>query len=115
MEAKTARPHREVTRDGIFVKAWGRKGSGPGEFDAPHSITIDSQGRLFVADRANSRIQIFDQDGTFLDQWKQFGRPSGVYIDRTTCSMPRTQSPTPRTTTTNICEAFTSATRARAS
>jgi sugar lactone lactonase YvrE len=72
----------KFTKDGAFVKAWGRKGSGPGEFDAPHSITIDSQGRLFVADRANSRIQIFDQDGKFLDQWKQFGRPSGVYIDK---------------------------------
>jgi DNA-binding beta-propeller fold protein YncE len=41
-----------------------------------------SLGRLFVADRANSRIQIFDQDGRFLDQWKQFGRPSGVFIDK---------------------------------
>ena len=60
----------------------GPAGVGPGEFDAPHSITIDSRGRMFVADRANSRIQIFDQDGTFLDQWKQFGRPSGVYIDK---------------------------------
>jgi sugar lactone lactonase YvrE len=72
----------KFTKDGTFVKAWGHQGSGPGEFDAPHSITIDSQGRLFVADRANSRIQIFDQDGKFLDQWKQFGRPSGVYVDR---------------------------------
>jgi sugar lactone lactonase YvrE len=69
-------------KDGTFVKAWGHKGSGPGEFDTPHGITIDSRGRLFVADRENSRIQIFDQDGTFLDQWKQFGRPSGLYIDK---------------------------------
>ena len=72
----------KFSKDGTFVKAWGRRGSAPGEFEAPHSITIDSQGRLFVADRGNSRIQIFDQDGTFLDQWKQFGRPSGVYIDQ---------------------------------
>ena len=43
---------------------------------------MDSRGRLVVADRTNNRIQIFDQDGTFLDQWKQFGRPSGVFIDR---------------------------------
>jgi len=43
---------------------------------------MDSRGRLFVADRANSRIQIFDQDGKFIDQWKQFGRPSGVFIDK---------------------------------
>ena len=72
----------KFSKDGKFIKAWGKKGTGPGEFDTPHSIAIDSQGRLFVADRANSRIQIFDQDGRFLDQWKQFGRPSGVFIDK---------------------------------
>jgi sugar lactone lactonase YvrE len=43
---------------------------------------MDSRGRLFVADRGNSRIQIFDQDGKFLEEWKQFGRPSGLYIDK---------------------------------
>ena len=48
----------------------------------PHAITIDSQGRIFVADRSNNRVQIFDQEGNFLAEWKQFGRPSGVYIDR---------------------------------
>ena len=68
--------------DGRFIKAWGRHGSGPGEFDVPHSLAMDSRGRLFVADRGNNRIQIFDQDGDFLDQWRQFGRPSGVFIDK---------------------------------
>jgi DNA-binding beta-propeller fold protein YncE len=68
--------------DGKFVKAWGRKGTGPGEFDAPHGLAMDSAGRLFVADRGNSRIQIFDQDGKFLEEWRQFGRPSGVYISK---------------------------------
>jgi sugar lactone lactonase YvrE len=72
----------KFSKDGKFVKAWGTRGSAPGEFDTPHSIAIDSRGRIFVADRSNSRIQIFDHDGTFLDQWKQFGRPSGVFIDR---------------------------------
>ena len=43
---------------------------------------MDSRGWLFVGDRGNNRIQIFDQDGTFLEEWKQFGRPSGVFIDR---------------------------------
>jgi sugar lactone lactonase YvrE len=71
----------KFSRDGTFVKAWGRKGSGPGEFDTPHSLAMDSRGRLFVADRGNSRIQIFDQDGAWLATWKQFGRPSGLYID----------------------------------
>ena len=46
----------------------------------PHALALDSQGRLFVADRDNNRIQIFDQDGSFLEQWTQFGRPSGIHI-----------------------------------
>jgi DNA-binding beta-propeller fold protein YncE len=66
---------------GKFIKAWGKPGSGPGEFDEPHGLAMDSQGRLFVADRANNRIQIFDKDGKLLDTWKQFGRPSGIAID----------------------------------
>ena len=72
----------KFSKDGKFIKAWGKKGSGTGEFDTPHSIAMDSRGRLFVADRGNNRIQIFDQEGRFLDQWKQFGRPSGVFIDK---------------------------------
>jgi sugar lactone lactonase YvrE len=68
--------------DGKFIKAWGKEGSGPGEFNNPHSLAMDSKGRLFVADRGNSRVQIFDQDGTFLEEWRQFGRPSGVFIDK---------------------------------
>jgi streptogramin lyase len=72
----------KFSSDGKFIKAWGKKGTGPGEFDGPHSLAMDTRGRLFVADRGNSRIQIFDQDGTFLIEWKQFGRPSGIYIDR---------------------------------
>jgi sugar lactone lactonase YvrE len=66
--------------DGTFIKTWGRTGSAPGEFSTPHVIAIDSQGRLFVGDRHNNRIQIFDQEGTFLDLWYQFGRPSGIVI-----------------------------------
>ncbi|HMI96706.1 MAG TPA: peptidyl-alpha-hydroxyglycine alpha-amidating lyase family protein [Micropepsaceae bacterium] len=69
-------------RGGKFLKTWGKKGTGPGEFDAPHGLAMDSAGRLFVADRSNSRIQIFDQDGKFLADWRQFGRPSGVFIDK---------------------------------
>jgi DNA-binding beta-propeller fold protein YncE len=69
-------------KNGKFIKAWGKKGSGPGEFDAPHGLAMDSAGRLYVADRSNSRIQIFDQDGKFLAEWRQFGRPSGVFINK---------------------------------
>ena len=67
-------------KDGKFLMTWGKKGTGPGEFDIPHSLAFDSQGRLFVADRNNNRIQIFDQQGKFVAEWKQFGRPSGLYI-----------------------------------
>jgi streptogramin lyase len=70
----------KLSKSGKFIKAFGRPGSGPGEFNAPHTIAIDSRGRLFVGDRNNNRIQIFDQNGTFLDQWKQFSRPSGIFI-----------------------------------
>ena len=70
----------KFTRDGRFVKEWGRKGSGPGEMSEPHTIAMDSRGRLFVGDRENNRIQIFDQEGRFLDEWRQFGRPSGIFI-----------------------------------
>jgi NHL repeat len=67
--------------DGKFIKAGGKKGSAPGGFDTPHTLAMDSQGRLFVGDRQNNRIQIFDQDGNFIDQLFQFSRPSGVFID----------------------------------
>jgi DNA-binding beta-propeller fold protein YncE len=72
----------KLTKEGKFIKTWGRKGEGAGEFNVPHGLAMDSAGRLFVADRVNSRIQIFDQDGKFLDEWRQFGRPSGVFIDK---------------------------------
>jgi DNA-binding beta-propeller fold protein YncE len=69
-------------KTGKFIKTWGKKGSAPGEMDIPHTIAMDSRGRLFLGDRGNNRIQIFDQDGNFIDQWMQFSRPSGVYIDK---------------------------------
>jgi sugar lactone lactonase YvrE len=72
----------KYTPDGTFIKSWGKPGSAPGEFNVPHGLAFDSKGRLFVADRANNRLQIFDQDGTFLEQWKQFSRLSGIYIDQ---------------------------------
>ncbi|MBI4552837.1 MAG: hypothetical protein HY710_11290 [Candidatus Latescibacteria bacterium] len=72
----------KFTKDGKFVKVWGKLGSAPGEFRTPHGLAFDSRGRLFVADRGNVRIQIFDQEGKFLEEWKQFSRLSGIYIDR---------------------------------
>lgn len=67
---------------GRFVKAWGTTGGDSAEFRDPHALAMDSQGRLFVGDRGNSRIQIFDQEGMHLATWSQFGRPSGLFIDR---------------------------------
>jgi len=80
--------HGEKTNDrivkyssnGKFIKSFGHHGSGQSEFNVTHGLAMDSAGRLFVADRANNRIQIFDQDGKFLAEWRQFGRPSGIYI-----------------------------------
>ena len=72
----------KFNKDGKFIKTWGKKGSGPGAIDIPHTLAMDSRGRLFVGDRQNNRIQIFDQDGNYLDQWHQFSRPSGVFIDK---------------------------------
>ena len=72
----------EFSPTGKFIRRWGQLGTGPGEFNVPHSIAMDSQGRVFVADTGNNRIQIFDQDGKFIDQWKQFGKPNGIFIDK---------------------------------
>lgn len=66
--------------DGRYLSSWGTFGSGPGQFKTPHALAFDSQGRLFVADRGNNRLQIFDQNGAFIDEWKQFSRISGLHI-----------------------------------
>jgi DNA-binding beta-propeller fold protein YncE len=72
----------KLTKDGKYIKEWGSKGSGPGQISEPHTIAMDSRGRIFVGDRENNRIQIFDQEGKFIAEWKQFGRPSGITITR---------------------------------
>jgi WD40 repeat protein len=68
------------SRDGKFIKEFGRHGRKPGEFLGPHGLAFDSKGRLFVADRSNNRIQIFDQNMNVVDVWTHFGRPSNVWI-----------------------------------
>jgi sugar lactone lactonase YvrE len=67
-------------KDGTFVRDYGQMGTGPGEFMGPHALAFDSQGRLFVADRSNNRVQVFDKDLNFVDDWRHFGRPSGLAI-----------------------------------
>lgn len=69
-------------KDGKFIKSFGSYGYGASQFRGPHSLAMDARGRLFVADRGNRRIQIFDQEGQHLDTWYQFSRISGLYIDR---------------------------------
>ena len=66
--------------DGTFIREWGRIGTLHGEFRTPHALAFDSQGRLFVADRGNHRIEIFDQDGNYLDSRYSYGRISGIFI-----------------------------------
>jgi sugar lactone lactonase YvrE len=68
------------TRDGKFIKEFGKHGTGPGEFIGPHGLAFDSQGRLFVADRSNNRVQVFDKNMKFVTSWRQWGRPSGIWI-----------------------------------
>ena len=69
-------------KDGKFVKSWGGKGSGPGQFQVAHGIAIDSKGLLWVADRENQRIQLFDQNGTFVREIKYKGLPCSLDIGR---------------------------------
>jgi len=72
----------KFSADGRFIRSWGRPGSAAGELRIPHGLAFDAQGRLLVADRGNHRVQIFDQDGTYLDEYRGFGRPSDVFVDR---------------------------------
>ena len=69
-----------LSKEGKFIEAFGTKGTGPLQFDNPHSIALDSKGRIFVGDRTNNRIQILSPKGEFIAEWRQFGRPSGVRI-----------------------------------
>jgi DNA-binding beta-propeller fold protein YncE len=69
---------------GKFLKTWGKKGMGPGEFDLPHTIVLDSRGRVIVGDRQNNRIQVFDPEGMHIATCYQFVRPSGLHVDKST-------------------------------
>jgi peptidylamidoglycolate lyase len=72
----------KFSADGKFEFQWGTKGSNEGEFDLPHGIAVDNQARVYVADRSNSRVQVFDREGRFLTQWKsaEIGRPYAIAI-----------------------------------
>jgi DNA-binding beta-propeller fold protein YncE len=70
----------KFNREGKYVQEWGKRGKGEGEFHLPHAICLDSKGRVYVGDRENNRIQVFDADGRFLAQWKDGGAPFGLFL-----------------------------------
>ncbi len=70
----------KFTPDGTFIKQWGQIGTRHGEFRTPHALAFDSRGRLWVADRGNHRIEIFDQEGNYLESRYMYGRISGIFI-----------------------------------
>jgi DNA-binding beta-propeller fold protein YncE len=76
-----ARVHR-FSATGALIQSWGEPGDGPGEFNAPHGVWVHTDGRVFVCDRENSRVQIFNSTGKYLDQWKIAGRPQSITIDK---------------------------------
>jgi len=71
--------------DGEFEFQWGKRGSKTGDFDLPHGLALDDEGRLYVADRSNSRVQVFDREGSFIEEWTRdrVGRPYGIEVDNT--------------------------------
>jgi 6-bladed beta-propeller/NHL repeat len=70
----------KFSKDGKYVLSWGKRGSAPGEFHTAHSVGVDSKGRVYVSDRENNRIQIFDSTGRFVKQWTHFGATQGLFI-----------------------------------
>jgi len=70
------------SKDGKFLRSFASHGTGEGQLTEPHAVAVDSQDRIYVADRMGSRVNVYDRDGKFLAAWKQFGRPSGVWVDK---------------------------------
>jgi sugar lactone lactonase YvrE len=72
----------KFSKDGKFVQAWGTRGSGPTQFNQPHALAFDSKGNLYVGDRSNNRVLVFDKNMNQIADWAQFSRPSGLFIDK---------------------------------
>ncbi|MYE58610.1 MAG: hypothetical protein F4X35_03350, partial [Alphaproteobacteria bacterium] len=75
----------KYTPDGRLVKSWGESGTGPGQFNIVHNITADDDGWIYVADRENHRVQVFDTEGRYEAQWNNLHRPCGLYMPRGSC------------------------------
>lgn len=75
-----ARIHR-FSAEGKLLSSWGEPGAGPGQFNLPHGVAVDRAGRVYVADRENSRLQIFTSDGDFIESWDWVNRPDDLFID----------------------------------
>ena len=67
-------------KNGRFLKSWGSRGTAPGQFNIPHSLAVDAKGLVYVGDRTNNRIQVFDNDGNFKTQFINVGAPSAICI-----------------------------------
>jgi sugar lactone lactonase YvrE len=72
----------KMTKDGSYLKSWGTRGSGQGQLSTPHCIAIDSKGRVWVCDRGNKRLQIFDQQGQWVGEVKDVGTPVSIAFAR---------------------------------
>jgi len=70
----------QFSKEGKYLRQWGKKGAGPGEFHLPHAICLDGQGRVYVGDRENNRVPVFEPNGKLLAQWKESGAPYGLYL-----------------------------------
>ncbi len=75
-----ARVHK-FSPDGRLLFSWGEPGNGPGQFNLPHGIALDQQGTVYVADRENSRVQLFTPQGEYLGEWRDVARPCQVFVD----------------------------------
>ena len=73
-------PRNRIKPNGEYLTEWGQPGDGPGEFNTLHSIAVDANGRVYVADRTNQRIQVFDENGNYLDQWPNIRFPNHIAI-----------------------------------
>jgi DNA-binding beta-propeller fold protein YncE len=72
----------KFSREGKYLLQWGKRGTGPGEFGLPHAVVVDAQGKVYVSDRDNQRVEVFDGSGKFLTEWKGTGGVSALAITK---------------------------------